>query len=162
MKRLSSFLASWTLISSAICQDLQINVERPAYDYELIEIVSAGKFDATDREVISEFLAQRQSAMERARGGACLEFADGKISVAEFAVRLDLAIEEMNREIAGDYQTMRAHLSPQGQSTLEGALAKLPLWSADTRAVDIVAIAPGAAETSFTDLCNGIVRARQP
>ena len=162
MKRYVSLLALWTLASAATGQEYQINVQRPAYDYELIEIVSVADFSAGDREVVSGFLAERQSAIKRAQGGGCPEFLDGKISIEEYAARLDQGIDEMNREIAAAYQQMRDRLSSPGRSRLQSALNSLPLLSADTRAVDILAVAPGAAEASFTDLCNGAVSAGRP
>jgi hypothetical protein len=157
MKRFVFLSAFWTVTSVATGQEYRINVPRPAYDYEVIQAATAEKLDAADRDKLSGFLLERQGAIERARTAPCPEFLNGKISVAEFAERLDRAIETMHVQIAAAYQQMAGRLSSSGKSELQRAIADLPAWSAQTRAVDIVVAAPRAAKESFTDMCNGAV-----
>ena len=159
MKRFVSFFALCTLTSAATGQEHRINVQRPAYEHELVELVSVEGLGTADRKVVSEFLAEKQSAMESARGRACPTFLNGEIPIEEFAVRLDQEIKEMNVEIAAAYQRMQERLSSAGRSTLQSAFVDLPTWSAETRAVDIVAVARRAAEASFKNLCTGRVGA---
>lgn len=160
MRRFVFFAVFAALTSAATAQEYRLNVPRPAYDYELVEAGTAEKLDAGDREKLAGFLAERQAAAVRARTAPCPEFLSGKTSLAEFAASLDHAIEEMHIEIAAAYQRMEDRLSSPGRSELQRTLADKSAWSAQTRAVDIVAAAPRAAQASFTDLCKGVVSNR--
>jgi hypothetical protein len=142
----------------AFAQTPRINVARPAYAYELLIAVPSGMANQNDRANVTTFLSEKKKARTDfvvAAEGACPAFLHGGLTAVQFAAELDSAVDKMNLAIALAYEQMLGRLSVGGISAVRAAIDAATMKdSAETRAVDIVATAPGAAESSFKELCS--------
>jgi hypothetical protein len=149
-------IACCVLAGTANGQSRQINVERPAYAYEVLGAVPDAISQTADKQVVSEFLSAKQSARSAFEDRAlarCPALVRGQITVLDFAEHLDREVDVMNRAIAAAYEQMNGRLSSQGRTALQRTLTTTTWLSADTKAVAVAEATPASAQSAFLQKC---------
>jgi hypothetical protein len=141
----------------AAAQTLKINAFRPAFPYEIFDSVPEEIMGEADRLSMTDFLEYKKEVRTgfviRSRR-ICPQFFAGDLTITEVAAYLDEGVETTNLAIAAAYERMMRNLSGEGAAAVLVAVQRGDTKpSADTRMVDLEAVAPGMVERVFRYLC---------